>query len=75
MREGKNVIENNSHQSKISACRLSKKQIVCAYKADFFYIQRPLAHCKWGPYKRALIAVHHCGLRLPQSMSRNPREP
>ena len=36
MREGKIVIENNSHQSKISACRLSKKQIVCAYKADFF---------------------------------------
>ena len=27
-----------------------------------------------GPYKRALIAVHHCGLRLPQFTScRYPR--
>ena len=28
-----------------------------------------------GPYKRALIAAHHCGLQLSQSMSRrNPRQ-
>ena len=34
--EGENVFENNSHQSKIFACRLSKKQIVCAYIVEFF---------------------------------------